>query len=466
MAYYVICTNDGELYHHGILGQKWGHRNGPPYPLGDKDHSPREEKAGWRKSLVNKLEYRASKNKAKFQKTKRDKAIQKSYDKAERKIEKNYKSGQALSNKDYQKEIELSKKAQESWRKSDAEYKKDIMAARAAVKDFDKSEKITPKKVSKHREELINKATKNGNKELADIYKNASDKEIAADLQHKQNVRRAVIAAAAIVGVGAAVAIVHRQELGKVLSVANKAASGTSKVSAQDIMKSSWIDINTAQKIAEVSGKGSMLDKKVTADIVKAFNSDFDISISSDTLLKRVDFNKNFDLKKANKLLYVAAAEADNAKYAKVLPNRVGGNERFNVSLMPKSGLKIPGRAETERILSELFDNDPEFQKNTFSALGDMIQKNNPFGIRPERDFIKLVYENLAETGGKAYAINATLGGQNDYLSTEVSKAFKAKGYNAMLDLHDIVDGLSDIPIITLDNNDLVYVGRELIRKW
>lgn len=22
------------LYHHGIKGQKWGKRNGPPYPLG------------------------------------------------------------------------------------------------------------------------------------------------------------------------------------------------------------------------------------------------------------------------------------------------------------------------------------------------------------------------------------------------------------------------------------------------
>ncbi len=25
--------NDKELYHHGIRGQKWGKRNGPPYPL-------------------------------------------------------------------------------------------------------------------------------------------------------------------------------------------------------------------------------------------------------------------------------------------------------------------------------------------------------------------------------------------------------------------------------------------------
>ena len=40
-----------ELSHHGILGQKWGKRNGPPYPLDAGDHSTSEKKAGWKKSL-------------------------------------------------------------------------------------------------------------------------------------------------------------------------------------------------------------------------------------------------------------------------------------------------------------------------------------------------------------------------------------------------------------------------------
>ena len=42
---------DDYIAHHGILGMKWGKKNGPPYPLGSGDHSKSERSAGWKKSL-------------------------------------------------------------------------------------------------------------------------------------------------------------------------------------------------------------------------------------------------------------------------------------------------------------------------------------------------------------------------------------------------------------------------------
>jgi len=43
---YVVTRNEngGILKHHGIDGQKWGQRNGPPYPLDYDDHSAKEKK--------------------------------------------------------------------------------------------------------------------------------------------------------------------------------------------------------------------------------------------------------------------------------------------------------------------------------------------------------------------------------------------------------------------------------------
>ena len=35
-----------ELYHHGIKGQRWGHRNGPPYPLNAQTHAAVVRSAG------------------------------------------------------------------------------------------------------------------------------------------------------------------------------------------------------------------------------------------------------------------------------------------------------------------------------------------------------------------------------------------------------------------------------------
>lgn len=42
---YAFRMKDESLSHHGIEGQKWGVRNGPPYPIQSGDHSAAEKRA-------------------------------------------------------------------------------------------------------------------------------------------------------------------------------------------------------------------------------------------------------------------------------------------------------------------------------------------------------------------------------------------------------------------------------------
>lgn len=59
------------LEHHGIEGQKWGKKNGPPYPLGYNDHSTAEKKANPKGRLDNYDDKQAKKDFKKVQKAKR-----------------------------------------------------------------------------------------------------------------------------------------------------------------------------------------------------------------------------------------------------------------------------------------------------------------------------------------------------------------------------------------------------------
>jgi len=108
------------LSHHGILGMRWGHQNGPPYPLDASDHSASEKKAGWRKSLDKKVKKREKPaGKIGY------KQVKEEYDNIENKVEKIKnlnKSSDNIQNladelyKDYEKafnSVELSSKQKE-----------------------------------------------------------------------------------------------------------------------------------------------------------------------------------------------------------------------------------------------------------------------------------------------------------------------------------------------------------------
>lgn len=70
MEYYGLKLYTDELQHHGIAGQKWGHRNGPPYPLGSSDKSSLERKLSKINSNQEKRQKKISKLEGKVEKYK------------------------------------------------------------------------------------------------------------------------------------------------------------------------------------------------------------------------------------------------------------------------------------------------------------------------------------------------------------------------------------------------------------
>lgn len=56
------------LKHHGIEGQRWGKRNGPPYPLDAEDYSAAEKRANSVKSELNKVNSESNSDVAHFYK--------------------------------------------------------------------------------------------------------------------------------------------------------------------------------------------------------------------------------------------------------------------------------------------------------------------------------------------------------------------------------------------------------------
>lgn len=143
MQMWKPTVSSDELYHHGILGMSWGHKNGPPYPLDKKDYSSAEKKAA-RKAA--RAEKRAAKKEKK--KIKHDLKQQKKADKIEAKRQEILRTGSLkevrklkgnMSNQEYQdvfKRLENEQRLDDFDKQRKVNAATKIKAAKSVVSDI------------------------------------------------------------------------------------------------------------------------------------------------------------------------------------------------------------------------------------------------------------------------------------------------------------------------------------------
>lgn len=406
--YYNSKPDLTELYHHGILGMRWGKRNGPPYPLDAEDHSKSEKNAGWKKSLSG--------------------------------------SGKE-SNKKSTKKPTNEKKTPE--------------------------EKFTKEQVDAHRKKMLKEYSKVP--EIRKAYEEASDDAIREDLQHRENVKKALVIGAAAVGIGvAAYAIYSRKTLHDFQIAKDALKSGDIDTLNLDALAKKGLTIDTANKLISLDAKHKTIDDAEIFEIVKSgVLKDMDLSISN-ARIKRMDFRPDFDISKAKDPLFAAIGEKDAESYRRnfvwgLIKNRSGAgkdSEVYQVTLQATKELKIPSRENSKKIYEQLMTLDPDFDDDLRAAVGDMAAKNNPyFKAMYPNGISDMMWEALkqgefnAGRKGADYLPNAIMGASG-IAKEKVSKAFKDAGYNTIVDIHDVMDRVSDLPIIVLDNSILEVVEK------
>ncbi len=357
MKYYYNGITSDTLYHHGILGQKWGKKNGPPYPLDEGDHSIKEVKDGWKKSLG----------------SGRNEHL---YDRQSNSIEK------------------------------------------------PKRKIYTKEQIDKHRDKLVDYYRYKDRKQYL-YYRVASDDDIAKDLQNKEQVKKALIAGAAVVGISAAVYLAYKYDI-------------INKIKNQK---------NTSEK--------------ETLNIFKGATDDIEFVLGEGSTIHRMEGLSGLDITKKDEASYMAFDPDDVKRYRSLLRDWHGTGQRFDTSYKTTKDIKVPTEKTARKIFSELYD-DPKFKNQLTEDLASCLQHAyKASGHNLSRS------EAISAAKGHLYQDYFGMGiyslvGKGESSKTYFSALQKA-GFDAIIDYFD-AGSLGEKPLIMIDpNGSLTKTGERLV---
>lgn len=416
----MIYYHSDELYHHGILGQRWGKKNGPPYPLSAKDHSASEKKAGWRKSLDSNGELEEKK---------------KAYKQAKKEYSRSFNKAYNLSISAYSPVKAHHEANKERWADASNKAQKYL----DAKKEY-KNEKQKAKEYQDINRELLKKNPNAAvvNPDIAGWAK-----------QHKKEllIGAGVVGAAALIAVGAKKYDSYKnKEMADILLNANKAGPAGEAI-IQNKMKIPVADLNANGK-KECGGFNSKPEQFMKAwfdadskryvpispeEFAKMGNDD-GVSIEAGAKMFRMSKGKHGTLRDGFE--YVSISEEDRDRYRGFLPqmwnaNTFGGvKQSFEATLEAKEKIKAPGKKESIELMEAA------------------LKKVHPG--RSDQAYRADILNNF-----NAYQVN--LIDRNNKLGKAYAAELIAHGYNAMIDFND-AGRLTDKPLILINGNKVARI--------
>lgn len=437
-------ANGNELYHHGILGMKWGERNGPPYPLSSGAHSAREKKhgtKGWTAEAKADAKRKPSANGERTSKKKTRKTAseisEEVKDKTKSQNGKSFESSSGSSSfSDYEK------KHQKELKNAEAAKKYQDLATEYREKHSDLVKNGTKSKVFKETYPeadsngaiffLVNGATKKQALDRLTRECEALQKKNEKAAKDKAEGRltdgqKMAIAAGLVIACGVAYGAYQYKTNAKVIKFASE----------------------YYKRVMEHVGDLALADRL----------PDIDYTIPSGDVLKRL-CGKSEDFIKDS--FYACWKDKDVTRYMALYAGDTNtrsrhGGEIYSNTIRVINELKIPSQRKMFQEYLNLLKTDADFKsrvdKKYFSGAWDTVYGKNSQAELASHSFFTFISNIAIPEEGQAE------------LTDRYFKALRSKGYSGIIDTND-AGKLGDLPLIIFNGGENAeLVGREKVTR-